>query len=38
MKKNRWVLRMVVLLVISGVMSMTVSLGGRSRVRLRIRW
>ena len=32
MKKNRWVLRMVVLLVISGVMSMTVSAGGRSRV------
>ena len=30
MKKNRWVLRMVVLLVISGVMSMTVSLAAEA--------
>ncbi|MEI3349227.1 MAG: hypothetical protein V8R55_12885 [Dysosmobacter sp.] len=30
MKKNRWVLRMMVLLVISGVMSMTVSLAAEA--------
>ena len=30
MKKNRWVLRMMVLLVISGMMSMTVSLAAEA--------